>query len=159
MVHATSAAHGVLLKLTKSWCGLSGVTHTAVRTFESATPLVRGTRDPREVSHEVQEGAFGNEQCAKRSLQIHHHAARMHTLTVNDANINSGQWEANGLQHEKRDRSAADNPMFTSNDLRASTLVETNRRVGCDVGTVAKIFVERRIHKATHLERIEASLF
>jgi hypothetical protein len=48
--------------------------------------------------------------------------------------------------------------MFTSDDLRASALVEMNRRLGCDVGTVAKIFVERRVHKATHLARIEAGL-
>jgi hypothetical protein len=82
----------------------------------------------------------------------------MHTLTVNYADVNTGQWKPNGLQHEKRDWSATDNPMFTSDNLRTSALVDMNRGLGCDVGSVAKIFVERQVHKSTHLTGIESSL-
>jgi hypothetical protein len=74
-----------------------------------------------------------------------------------DAHVHTRQWEANGLQHKKRNGPARDHTMFTSDDLRESALVGLNRRIGGDVGAVAKIFVERSIHKATHFTGIEAS--
>jgi hypothetical protein len=108
------------------------------------------------VRHEVQERALGDEQRAKRPLQIHDHGALFDSLTVEHANVNAREREPNRVEHHERNWSAADNANFSGDDLRARPLARTNRRFGCDVRAEAKVFVERRVDEATDLERVES---
>jgi hypothetical protein len=108
------------------------------------------------VRHEVQERALGDEKRAKRPLKTQHHSARFDSLTVEHADVNARAREPNRVEHHERNWSAADNATFSGDNLRASTLVRTNRRFGGDVRAEAKVFVERGVNEATNLKRVES---
>ena len=143
MVDPAPAAHGVLLERPQAGRGLACVAHPGTGSGQCLDPAVRQRRHARQVTQQVERGAFGGEEQAGRRRHSSDLGARFDHRPVGHELLElAGGRPAHDLDDRRRDGQAGDHTVRTSTERGRADEVERDGRHRRDVDPVGEVLVE-----------------